>query len=188
MRDLFLENPIAIGLIGLAISSSAIFAWTQFPQPGKQRWSLYVAISVLAATVLLVILSLSIETDKEKIRETLDNIAAALEKNDLEKVFKYIHPNAQGGLQRAKAELPSITFLDARITRIKSIEISHKSTPPTAIAEFNAVVDVNVPLFKGRVARFVRAYFMQRDDQWLVRDYEHFDPTVGFRDNPLIVR
>lgn len=184
MLTLLLENPIWIGLTGVLFSCMAIVLWTQLPDRKSQRIAFVSALVLSGLTIFLVVLNILVQTERERIEDTLHTVSAALEKNDLPTVYSYIHPNATEGLQRAKGELPQYHFNDARVTRIKDIQVNLDTKPNTAVAEFNVVVDVNVGQNKGRAARFVRVYFMQRDGRWLVRDYEHFEPTAGFRSLP----
>jgi type II secretory pathway pseudopilin PulG len=184
VQALLLENPLVPLIVGLCVTAIAIVVWTQVDQRLVQRVSLATAIIALLVTVLLVTLSLQIETDREKIESTLHRVADALQRNDFETVYTYIHPNATEGIQRAKTELPRYKFSDARVTRIKDIIVNSDTQPRTAIAEFNVVVNVSFEQFSGRAPRFVHAYFMERDGKWLVRDYEHFEASAGFRSPP----
>ncbi len=185
MQSFFFESPFLLGIVGGFLSAVAIVVWTQLPDAKGQRIALSSALLFSAMTIGLVLLSMWIETDQEKIESTLHRVAAALESNDHPLVYSYIHPNATEGIQHAKGELPRYKFNDARVTRIKEIQVVPDSVPPTAIAEFNVVVNVDIGNNNGRAARFVRVYFMQRDDCWLIRDYEHFEPTAGFRNLPV---
>ena len=184
MQALLLENPLVPLIVGLCVAAIAIVIWTQVDQRQIQRFSIATAIVTLLVTVLLVVISLQVETDREEIESTLHRVADALQRNDFETVYTYIHPNAAEGLQHAKAELPRFKFSDARVTRIKDIIVNYDTQPKTAIAEFNVVVDISFEQYSGRAPRFVRAYFMERDGRWLVRDYEHFEASAGFRNLP----
>lgn len=177
MESYLYESPLVVGIAGCAMAIVAGLFWTQT----GDKIALYSAIGLAAITVLLVGVNVQVQTDREKIRVIMDEVADAVRKNDHDKVFTYMHPNSIEGLRRAKAELPGFEFSQARITRVKSIDVNPDTTPPTAIAEFNVFVEVKMSGQNFKVPRFVRAYFMDRDGKWLVKDYEHFEPTAGFR-------
>ena len=180
MSQLLFENAWMLAAFGLTASLVAGFLWLQTAHSA----GFYTAAVCLAITVLLTLVSLQVETDRERIRKVLSDVAEKLRENDHPAVLRFIHPNAVDGLQRAKSELYRFTFREARITRVKSIEVNDRTPPPTAIAEFNVIVRVERDGYAvgGRIPRFVRVYFMQRDDRWLIQDYEHFEPSQGFRD------
>lgn len=177
MLPYLLENPVVIGIFGLVIASAAAVVWTQ---TGKSA-GLYVAGLAVAITLLLIMLSVQIETDRERIQSTIDEVAEALSKNDYERVYSFIHPGATAAVTRAKAELPNYKFSEARVTRMKSIVVNRNSPPPTAIAEFNVAVTLEFQGQRIPVRRFVKAYFMLDGERWLVNDYEHFEPTAAFK-------
>lgn len=181
MLEFILEHPLMLALAGAAAVGLAVFIWLQT----AHRAALQASIALGLLTIVLVVLSLQVETDREAIRRTLDEVADALERNDFEFVYSYMHPNAEAGVQRARGELPNYTFSEARVTRVKEIQVNHTTTPNTAIAEFNVFVKVGTQGQSFNVPRFVKIYFMKRGERWMVRDYEHFEPTAGFRNTPL---
>ena len=181
MSELLFESPYTIGVVGIAVAGVAAFVWLQT----AQKAAAWVAISAAAITLILVMLSIQVKTDREKIASLIAEVCATVQRNDRERAYQYIHPNADEGLARAKSEFPRLTFSEARVTRMKSIEVNHLTSPATAIAEFNVFLRVEVDGTEFKVPRFIRAYFMQKDDEWLVTDYEHFEPTAGFRNTPL---
>lgn len=179
MQQFFFESPWLLGILGTAIAAAIGLLWTQT----GHKAALYSSLAAGTLTAILTIVNIQVLTDRERIREVIHDVSSALQRNDREQVYAYIHPNAVEALQRARAELPRYQFEEARVTRIKDVMVNPKTTPPTAIAEFHVRVRVAVQGQTFRVARFVRVYFMLREDTWLVRDYEHFEPTVGFRDS-----
>lgn len=175
MQQFFLESPVALSLSGFFIALATVFWWTQT----GARIAAISAAMVTLVTAILVLVSLRIETDREQIRQTIDQVAQALEANDFPRVFSYIHPGATEGVARAKEELPSYRFLDARLTRLRSIEVNRRASPAAAVAEFNVAVEIERAGQRVPIRRFVKVYFAQQAERWLVRDYEHFDPLAG---------
>ncbi len=181
MLEILNEHPFIIGICGVFVTGVAIFLWLQT----ARKEALIAGCIAFIITAGLVLLSINLITDRERITLILDEVAVALKANDHDRVFSYIHPNAVDAVRRAEAELPNYAFTDARVTRIRDIKINNATTPPTAIAEFTVVVNVNTQGMQYNGPRLIRVYFMQRDGRWLVRDYEHTAPTAsGFPDEP----
>lgn len=178
MLELLFESPVSICLSGLFIAGLTAFCWTQFGNKSL-LWS---AIGLALTTVMLAMISVQVQTDRERLTDTLHAVASALQRNDRETIFAQIHPNATATVQRAKQELPNYRFSEARVTRIKSIVIDSRKKPETAVAEFNVRVTVQLrDMERGQpIPRFVKVYFAKQDGRWLVQDYEHADPRAGF--------
>lgn len=177
MKELLLGSPMIIGIAGLAIAALAGFYWSQT----GYKAALATAVGIAIVTLLLIIMGLQLETDREKVEKTLHSVAAALQRNDYEAVYSVIHPSATAGVARARAELPNYEFDEARVTHIKIIKIETSRKPKTAIAEFNVRVGLKFQGQNFNIPRFVKVYFVKEGDRWLVRDYEHYEPTAGFR-------
>jgi len=175
MFDFLLENPLLIGLAGLLITIAAAVVWIQT----GTRAAAGVAAMIALLTAVMVFVSLRTETDREQIRRTIDEVAEALAGNDFPRVYSYIHNGAVPAVQRARTELPNYQFLDARMTRLKSIVVDRRSNPPAAVAEFNVALELAAQGQKVPVRRFVKVYFGLENERWLVRDYEHFEPLAG---------
>lgn len=178
MVQFLLESPLSIGVVGLSCAVLAGFVWTQT----GHKSAAVTAFTMALLTLGLVVLSVEVETDQERITRMLSDVASALERNDRDYVLSHIHPQAATTVQRAKAELPRYDFTEARVTRIKSITIDASRQPETAVAEFNVIVGLTFEGFSGKVPRFVKLYLSKHEGRWLVRDYEHAEPTAGFRE------
>lgn len=177
MEVFFFENPLWLGICGAFVTIVALVLWMQT----RARSAAVTAFVACLLTILLVLVSQRVETDREKLIRTIHEVADAVESNDLERVLRHVAPNAQQGLTRARQELPQYTFREARMTRLKSLLVNRSSTPPTAVAEFSVIVDVGAGGSGTRIPRFVKAYFVEDAGRWLVRDYEHFDAGAAFR-------
>lgn len=178
MQQFLFENPLWIGVCGLFVALVAGLLWTQ----SGARAAGLAAVAAAILTVILVVVSVRVETDRETIQRTINEVAEAVQANDLKRVISFIHPNATEGVARAEQELPQYTFREARMTRLKSILVNRRSTPATAIAEFHVIVDLEIDGQHARIPRFIKAYFVEDQGRWLVRDYEHFEAGVGFRE------
>lgn len=179
--NLILENAVLIGVLGGAITGLIAFAGYQL----SQMRLLTGAAACGALTVALVALSVAIETDREQIRRTMQEIAETIQENDHEGLFSFFHPNASAGVQHAKSEVPGYKFLQASVSSIRDIIVNSQTRPPTAITEFIAAFKVSSddPQAYGaevNARRFVKVYWMKLDERWLVQDYEHAEFMQGF--------
>ncbi|QDV24329.1 hypothetical protein [Aureliella helgolandensis] len=179
MYSFLYESPVLLTVCGLTLVVLAALFWTQT----GNRPTLYAAGLLAALTLILLLISLQVVTPREEIKGILDEVAAALESNDREKVYSYIHPNAQPTVQQARTELPNYEFQRARVTRIKLISVNPSTQPRSAIAEFNVVVNLSTQGQQINVPRFIKVYFMENNGRWLVTDYEHHSPMQGFQGN-----
>ena len=73
MAELFFESPVTIGVTGLIFVLIALITWIN----GGFKWALYTAIGLALLTILLVLLSIQVKTDREQIGTTLNQVAAA---------------------------------------------------------------------------------------------------------------
>ncbi len=179
MSEFLFENPVTMGVVGAALTLVAAVTWIK----GGYAAALYSAVALFLLTLLLISLNLQIQTDREKVRGVIDDVASAVRRNDLDGVLRHVHGARSSALSRAQNELPQFKFEEARVTGMKSIEVNADTAPPTAIAEFNVYVELTAHGTPYKVPRFVRCYFVRESDRWLVSDYEHFEPTHGFKMN-----
>ncbi|MCA9191519.1 MAG: hypothetical protein KDB03_07150 [Planctomycetales bacterium] len=173
------EHPWIAALVGLGITTLFAWLWLQ-----KQHRSLaWLTLTCGLLTLSMVWASLAIETDREQIRSMLQQGSDAVQNNDHKFVINLVHPSATDALQRVKSELPRYHFEEARITRIASLEVNPDTQPKTAIVEMFARAKIELGGHRTNVVRFVKLYLMQQDEKWLIRDYEHFPPQDGLRQN-----
>jgi hypothetical protein len=80
--------------------------------------------------------------------------------------------------------LPQYRFRRVEIKRNLGIAVFPQEHPPRATAEFNVVVELDVPQLQiqdRRIPRYVEVTFRRdQDGQWRVTDYRHDDPRQGF--------
>ena len=175
MLDLLYESPVIVAMVGTALTGLLVFFWIQ----SAKRAVLVAAMLCGLLSVGMVVMSVNVVTDRERILLILDEVADALEENNHEVVFGYIHPNAVAAVQRARSELPAYAFSEARVTRVRELSVNKGTVPPTAMVEFTVVVNVALQGMQYRGPRLIRIYMMQSDGRWLVRDYQHTAPTAA---------
>jgi uncharacterized membrane protein (Fun14 family) len=170
------EQPLIIVGLGVGLILALGAAWTA----SGRKELLY----ALAAAVILLFAGLITErlvkTDKEQIRETLQEIARDVKANDHRKVMGHIHSSAASVKQQAQAELPKYKFTEFRITKIHTIDVDASAEPRSAMVELNMVGGGSFHEFgidADHVPRWVQLHLLRETDgRWTVADYKHDDP------------
>jgi ketosteroid isomerase-like protein len=170
----FFEGPWPILVTGAMVEAILIVALVR---TGRLAL-LWAAVGVGVLTGGFLILERAIVTDNERIRETLDGVAAAVAANDLPAVLSYIGPDATKVRKLATESLGRIKVREARVNNDLVITITQQGGAPSALANFT-----------GRIRADVRAEAMGHDtyvgrfsvglvkqgDKWLVVDFERRD-------------
>ena len=175
-----LESPLPALLGGGLMTAILIGGWIQT----ARLWPLYASVGVIAVTVLLVLLEHHVETDREKIASTLQDLIQVVEHNDLDGLLEHIHPEAIDIQQKARREFPNYHF--SAISVRPNLEVTTRGgSPTTARATFNVVADgsiVDLGMGDATVRRYVELDFKQHAGSWKVVNYAHFEPLRGMRD------
>ena len=175
-----LESPLPALLGGGMLTVLLISGWVQT----ARTWPLFVAAGVLLVTISLVILERAVETDREQVTRTLEQIVQVVEDNNLQGLLDQIHPRKEDILARARREFPNYKF--GKISIRPNLEVTTRDGEPAkAHATFNVVADgsiTNMRMEQGTVRRWVEVDFEQHQGKWLVVGYDHFEPFHGMRD------
>lgn len=179
MFNWLMEDPVWILVVGLLATGIAGFVWTRTQHFG------WLAASVVAflLTLGLVALERFIKTDREKLRQTVSEMAQAVEDNDVEKLVTYIASDVPDCERRIRGELPTYTFKRCNVAQYNALVFDDPQAPHRAMAVFFVLADVNAPRYSynGFVRRRVALFFeKQEDGQWLMYDYDHADPQQQF--------
>jgi hypothetical protein len=177
MQEFLLESPWMLGFAGIAVSLACLIAWSQL----GQRWLLLMIGIFVVLTCLAIMLSLWIETDRERIRLLIHSSADDLKHGRLARVRALVHPQASPSVQRIQSELERYRFDDVRITAVHEIESVPGHHPPKIVAQLNAAVEGSVQHFHGKGVRLIKLTFLKSGDKWLVQDLEHDDPLAYMR-------
>ncbi len=175
------ENPVPAIIIGGLTAAILGGGWLQT----GRKWLLYAMIMMIVLTFAAVILERVVITDREQITATLHEIAAAVERNDVDTALGYVYSGSPEVRSYAAAELARYEFTEVDIKRNLEIEVFPKANPPRAVAEFNVTVRLSVrdTLYtNNRIPRWVQVTFYQEaDGTWRVGGYQHDEPTRGYR-------
>ncbi|MBU6236270.1 MAG: hypothetical protein KGQ51_00495 [Planctomycetes bacterium] len=172
MLEMLLESPVTIGAIGAIVAIATFYAWMQ---TGIKQL-LPTSIAVAAATIMLVILSLMIDTDQEILRRYVYETASELEANQYQKVIAKIHPRAADSLQDARNRLPDIQFTAARIKTIHEISVTRHRTGSHATITMNVYIEASYNAQQGQAPRWVQLTLEQTDGRWLMVDFQQREP------------
>ena len=180
MNEIF-ENPILIGLIG----GVAVIGCGYVGLKTGKRSPFVIGAIALLATLALLLLSLSIETDREQIRTALFELENAVQTNNVEAVLSHIHSRAPDIKQSARQEMERHTFRTVDIKRNLEITIQEDQSPRQAEATFN--VEVQGDFDRGRLPNsrgivwVVLQFQKDTDEKWRVTHYHYDRITEGLR-------
>ncbi len=154
---------IAVLLVALLKTGRGIFLF-----------ALLGAIFVVAALVLVEYL---IVTEREKVYQTIFDLAGAIEANDRDAVQSYIAPQSPQIGRDADRLLKVFKIEEVKITDGPQISIDDFTSPPTADVELVAVAYGSTAAGSFRPAP-TRLYvtLRQQDGRWLVESYRSEAP------------
>ena len=121
-------------------------------------------------------------TDREKISEAIYRTANAVANNDFDAAVQVIEPAQRDKIAAAKSDLMRFRFDEARVNKIRTIDVLATSVPPEAEVDMSVTVVVSEQrgqIQRMRVPRRVILQFRKSaSGEWLVYDYNHL-PIVG---------
>jgi hypothetical protein len=165
------DSPFTILLGAIAIGFFLGVAWVQ---TGKNAF-LYSIGGVALVAIGLLILERAVETDSEKVRRLLYQIAHEIEANDADRVVKHVVSSKPELAEAGKREMNRYTFTQVQITKIHSITEHPDKQPPSVVAQFNVLVGAggsgievdNQPIL------FKVTFWKDTDGQWKIADYQY---------------
>ncbi len=181
MISWILQKPWHVAAYGAGLTLLTAFVAIKLPEL-KKLWRIPQVTAPI--TVVLVIISLMIETEEEKIRRTLFEAAQAIEGGNYDALAEYIHPREEGLRRIAQAELSTYAINRVAIKSNLIVQIDHTKSPPRAIAKFNVVVQGSDPsslIGTRNVPRYVILTYEKLGDEWKVIELSHYDPLTPMR-------
>ena len=177
--DAILESPLPAIVFGIFVEAvlAVVFLNTR-------RKSVLVAI---VAVLLIAVGGVALEkwwvTDREQIEATLNEIARALEANDLELVCSFIEPDAETTRILAAVNMALVTVKSAKVRNLE-VEINRLTSPPVAETRFmgnfdcegKAVMGNMIPVPDNKYFLDFEAEFLLIDGRWMVGDEVKFEP------------
>jgi hypothetical protein len=161
------ENALPIWLSGAVVATLALVVYFQSRRTGALV-ALLVAVVVTAA---LLVVEHFIVTPREAVEQTLYELAAAIEADDLPGVLRFIAPTADGVRGDAEALMPLVEVDKARI--LGTPEIVLDSNAQAATVKCQGLVDVTVKQngMKGPYMDRVEIRFVESDGAWQIESY-----------------
>lgn len=181
MKTLIAEQPLMMAILLGVIAGAALFGWLQ---TGK-RESMWVGLVFLILIPISWVVSVRWVTDREQITAAVYATAEAVKRNDFDAAVQVFAPQQRELIAAAKADLSRFRFTEARVNKMRSIEMIQGSDPPEA--EVDISVSVKVSDKSGQfqdfpVLRRVVLRFRQADNgKWYVYNYTHM-PIAGAPD------
>jgi hypothetical protein len=132
------------------------------------------------------VLERRVVTDRERVEECLEGVAAALEANDLQRVLERIAPSAVETRNQARRAIDYAHFEQIKINDLQ-ITVNYLTSPPSARATFSALVTASdrAMLFGARtVALEFRVDFRFEEGRWLIVGHEVRDAPAGLSRSP----
>ena len=122
-------------------------------------------------------------TDREQIEARLNEIAQALEANDLELLCTFIHSDAQKTRALAEAKTLLVTVGSAKVRNLE-VEVNRLTSPPVAETRFmgrfdcegKTVIGNMMPVPDSIYLLDFEADFLLVDGRWMVGDNVSFKP------------
>ena len=167
----FTENPTQPVMLGLLV----IFILGAFAFMLKKRILVYIAIVVALLTVAVVVIESQIVTDRERIETIVYKLSLAVEENDIQGVTQFAGKNLKARIEK---EMPKYEFEVCNILNLEPIKIN-ETAPVTSIVRFQCIArgTFRREQFQGAVRRKVELRFKKVDDEWVVVNYRHYDPS-----------
>ncbi len=134
------ENPMPIIFFGI-IAEAVLGVVLLRTGRGAILW---VMLGVLVVVLAGVGLEWLVVTQAEEVEATLDNVAAALMANDLDRVFQHVAPEAQPSRSRARYAMGLFKLTGVKINNLK-IKINRLTSPPSAKARFIGIISAEDP-------------------------------------------
>jgi hypothetical protein len=176
-----MERPFLIAVAGAAVAAVLFFFWLQI----RRKELLWFMLIVFLATLSMLLVERTVQTDREEIGATLHQIASLVENNDFAAALDFVHSASEGAHDRAEAELNSLRFERAQIKQNLEIDVAEGTSPPTATATFNAVVVLSEGGGGRYVGRPIPVYLevklLKEAGRWQVVDFTADVATRGFQ-------
>jgi hypothetical protein len=164
-----IEDPTLIVFLGIVIEAALGIALVRTGR-GVLLW---IMLGVLVVCLTGVIGQRFIVTERKRVVQTLDGVAAALEANDIDKVLTYLAPDAAHSRERARWALGRIEVRTASYSRLE-VNINKLTSPPTA--KVSIFVYINFRDRKGEIPResiteTINFELRKDGDRWLIEDH-----------------
>jgi hypothetical protein len=163
------ENPVLIGVIGSLTAALALVVFLA----RRSLASLIALVSVVLFTLLGVLAERLVQTEREQVEASLDEVLTAIEANDLAGVLACVDPAAAKVRADASALMPQFKVEKARSQGSLLIDVK-VGAPPAARSSFRCFLQGVHQRTGMQVAYFnqqVDVTWVKRGDRWVIDDY-----------------
>lgn len=172
------ENPWIILGIGIVVQAVLGFVYLSTSRSGV----LVAMGGVLVLMGLGVLVERIVVTPREEVVYTLDEVAAALENNDLPGVLSHLASNADELRDRVSSVMPQYTITAVRVTGVK-VTINRLTDPITARAEFTARINARSKHGMNPYENYLRRIVVnlrREGDRWLLVEHDEQELSAGY--------
>ncbi len=173
--NLLFENPYVILIGGLLLVGLFVLLLVQSGRPEF----LYAAIGCAGLCLAILMMEWLVVTEREEVEQTLDELAAALETNQIPRVLEFLALDAPRIRGDAEQRLPAVEIQDANVGGDLKIVINELMSPPSATATFTGRIHVKDRTGVFPYENFVRRFSVQlrkQNGRWLLYDYDESTP------------
>jgi hypothetical protein len=164
------ENALPIWVAGAIALTMALIVFQQT----RSRNALLGVVSVVAATALLLLMERLWETPREAVERTLDELADAVEANDIPKTQSFLASNADPAIRKdVETLMPLVEIERANIMGTPEIELDGGSEPASATAKVRGIIVARIKRsgMKGGQDDELTLAFVRNGDRWLIESY-----------------
>lgn len=168
--SLFIENGLAIGIIGGLASTFALV----FFLARRTGSSLAVLSGIVALTLVLLAVERFVESDREQVASAAEQAYGMVEANDVNGMLALVDPAAVTIRSDIQTLMPLIKVEKARPLGAVEIKVDATTNPPTAVSTSKAYLDGVHGSSAARVAYFnqqVDLKWVKQGDKWLLDGY-----------------
>jgi hypothetical protein len=163
------ENAIVIWMCGAVLVTMCGIVYYQT----KASTALLAMLVAVLTTASLLVAERWIETPREAVVRSLQEIADAIEANDLPEVLSHIAPNATPVRSDAEALMPLVKVNKANIVGTPEVTLNIATQPLTATVVSQGFIDATLKKngMKGGYLDRVTIEYVLDGDRWLIESY-----------------
>ena len=177
MATMLTESPMFLVCIAFVVTAFLVFL---FFQTNEKRLVPFICAGALL-TVLPIITAMLIETENERVKKYVFQMANCVRQNDVAGLLRFVDPKAPEVSGRISREMPTLEFSACNVSGFQSVEFD-PDDPDQVTIKFNVIVNVNAPKYNnhnGPALRGVELRFhKQSNGSWLVNGYKHYPPPI----------
>jgi hypothetical protein len=165
-----IEDPTLIIFLGIVIEAALGIALVRTGR-GVLLWFM---LGVLVVCLTGVIGQRFIITERKRVVQTLDGVAAALEANDVDKVWTYLTPDAEFSRSEARRALNTVKINSVNYSQL-NVEFNKLTNPWTAKVDFFGIIHFTDPKGASPYENYPRHFTLimrKVGDRWLIEKHE----------------